>query len=436
MRLKNCLAICLCISLLGCQLNPNPATSPVKRTPSPASTATTHSTPEQKVQVLYQAPELKYPEKEQKEALLDSKFLRKHNELALKIFQKLHQQSPEKNLLFSPLLLTTALITLYNFGSESTRQNIAKLMEIEDLDPVQINQYLNTLNGLAYLSLPAGSAYTKEWKPTNQLEFSIWLPQNANVNLTKVGNIPISIYKIPSTANGLILKPVFWLDNFSFSDFYQSSKAIFTSTQTMGFHWTQYFLPEETKNKTFSVNKQKNIQIPMMHLSEIYIEDSLYSFHEYPELKTLTAGIDWFLPGPYNTVSEKINEMSIDKLQTYTKYEGQEGCYTSFPKFKLTSEIALIDILKILNISEPEKFLEISKLTAEPIQLNNIKFPLSMNVDENGGDASQPYRLPTLPPLWRGPEIFKFEVNRPFFFVGQREQIIYLMGVVNDPSLP
>lgn len=440
----------LCVNLLGCQFNPSPPSPGTGHPPYPQqsqvlpSSKVSLSAPPS-LQVLYQASlptsqigkiGIPFQSKFINDDIPLSLYVRKHNELAWRIFKKLQAKDPSKNLLFSPVQLTTALMVFYNFGSAKTKQTIAKLMGLETLSAEEINQEFENLRKALLLTY-----YVKRWESTDSLNNVLWLQSssgNVNPEQTKtLQQLGMSVYKLPESSNKTLSHWPQWPQSHSDHLITSKNNAVLTIEQVLGEPWPQNFSLENTRLQNFQISRDTQIAIPLMRLDETYREDDLYSCHDYPELDIVTAGWDWILPGPFNSVSEHIQALDFDTYQTKTSKNRRitEGCVVTFPKFKMNSEHNLLTLLQLLDIPEPAKILALPGLISQPVQLENVIFPLAIQVDENGMDVSSKHRLQTLIPFAKE-SIFRVEINRPFFFVGQREQIIYLMGVVNDPSLP
>ncbi len=106
--------------------------------------------------------------------------------------------------------------------------------------------------------------------------------------------------------------------------------------------------------------------------------------------------------------------------------------FISIPKFSLRSETDLLSLLKLLEVEQPEKILDLSKLYSSSTYLTDAKQISFINVDKNGINVEDSFEDTS---LGHSESVFNFKANRPFFFIGG-DPIIYIMGIVNDPSLP
>jgi hypothetical protein len=398
----------LSLFLLSCQPPPsNPQSVPTAQSASPTSVVS--DTPNS-VRVLFhvQEPDAINSNNIGKiiaalDELKKGKLIKKHNELAFKLFKKINKQSQTKNILFSPLLVTSALITFYNLGSEESRQKIKQILDLQDMNDEEINHQYELLQ--IYSASHFESSLWLRTKPTQ-------LASMTNL-LTKLG---LSVFLVPDSVNKPLEIP---------------NKAFFTNKETPQVYWPRPFLLEELQS--FEVNRNKQINIPTLTIPEGISTRPIYSLSDYPELDVLTMGLHWFLPGPYSSVQEQLEQLTPEWYQkrVIDQFKRSDGL-VSIPKFSLRAETDLLSLLKLLEVEQPEKILDISKLYSASTYLTDSKQISFVNADKNGINVKDSFENTY---LGHSESVFTFKANRPFFFIGG-DEVISVMGIVNDPTQP
>ena len=415
--------VSLSLFLLSCQPPPsNPQSIPAAQSASPTSAVSYTSN---SVKVLFQAqkPDAINTNNISKiitalDELKKSKLIKKHNELAFKLFKKISKQSPSKNILFSPLLVTSALIIFYNLGSEDTRQKIRQILDLQDMSDEEINHQYELLQIYS-----ASHFDSSLWLKTNPTQLALMTDL-----LTKLG---LSIFLVPDYSNKPRLESPQWpLKNDHFL-LEKPNRTFFTNKDTPKVHWPRPFWLEELQ--FFEVNRNKQINISTLTIPKDISTRPIYSLSNYPELDVLTMGLHWFLPGPYSSVQEQLEQLTPDWYQkrVIDQFKRSDG-FISIPKFSLRSETDLLSLLKLLEVEQPEKILDLSKLYSSSTYLTDAKQISFINVDKNGINVEDSLEDTS---LGHSESVFNFKANRPFFFIGG-DPIIYIMGIVNDPSLP
>jgi len=413
----------LSLFLLSCQPSPSNLHSIRQSLPTAQSASPTPDASDtfNSVKVLFQAQEPDEKNIKKIIAALDElvkgKLIKKHNELALKIFKKLNKQSPSKNILFSPLLVTSALITFYNLGSEETRQKIRQILDLQDMSDEEINHQYELLQ-----------IYSE-----SHFESSLWLKtkptQLASMTdlLKKLG---VSVFLVSDDSNKPLLESPQWPVKNNHSLLNKPNKTFFTNKESHQVHWPRPFFEEL---QSFEVNRNKRIEIPTLTIPEDLSTRPIYSLSDYPELDVLTMSYHWFLPGPYSSIQEQLEQITPEWYQKRVIDQfKRSGVFISIPKFSLREATDLLSLLKLLEVEQPERILDVSKLYSAPTYLTDSIQISSINADKNGVNVADSFEDSY---LGYAESIFKFRANRPFFFIGGRS-IFSIMGVINDPSLP
>lgn len=107
----------------------------------------------------------------------------------------------------------------------------------------------------------------------------------------------------------------------------------------------------------------------------------------------------------------------------------------TMPKFKTSSSVDAVDILKKMSVQQIFSVAELGKLTNSSLEVSDISHQAEISVNEEGTEASAATTV-ELVLLSATTEIVKVNINRPFIYIVQdtARNVPVLVGRVMDPT--
>lgn len=374
----------------------------------------------------------------------DSKIVSANNKFGFKLFSELLKKDKDKNIFISPPSVSFALSMTYNGASVTTKDDMAKVLEIKDMSLEEANKENNALirtlinlDDQVKLEI-ANSLWGRkgiEFNPVfiknNQdfykatvtaLDFNSpdavktinnWVSENTQNKIEKIIDPPID----PATLLFLI-------------------NAIYFKGS-----WTDKFDAALTQNRSFTSSAGKSKQFPMMSRSS---EEFQYYKGDTFQAVSLPYGKEKismyvFLPNKDSSLDDFYKNLNADNWQKwmsqFSKNEGQ----VVLPKFKLEYESSLKNALKALGMDiafDPDKA-DFKNMFAKPMQayISEVLHKTYVDVNEEGTEAAAVTSVTvgaTSVMLPKQP--FQLIADHPFFYAIRDNQTgtVLFMGAVVD----
>ncbi|ORY04632.1 hypothetical protein K493DRAFT_345533 [Basidiobolus meristosporus CBS 931.73] len=354
----------------------------------------------------------------------------------------------EGNVLYSPLSISLALLLLLNGTSEQaeSRDELLAYFSIEGDKCGQLAQ-LNSVISTSlkeYLSQSVGGTEDKE-----HTEFivgnSLWgnhvLPSYADKiqRLFEAEGFPVPKNGkevndwIERKTNGHLKQ--FFEDDKRFS---HNSVMLLNSVYFRG-TWAKSFDPVHTRSGEFSTGKTQKVQTSMMHSDGKkweYKETEKYQVLRLPyNEEKFSASI--VLPREVLTFQEAESMMTQEEwdfvyLQRSMDREGS----VVLPKFDLELSFQLKEGLEQFGVKKvfDRTVSGLNELSALPIEVKEIHHKCRIQVDETGSTASAATAI-LMVAFCLPPPPFRFECNRPFYFVIHTDRGIPLfVSYIQNPQ--
>jgi serine protease inhibitor len=368
------------------------------------------------------------------------------NELGMKLLKKLYVDG--ENVFFSPLSVSTALAMTYNGARGETKEKMAAVLEVEEVELERLNE-----NNLALLYL------LQEADPSVKLQIanSLWgrdgiefdkdfVARNEKYYNALLRELDFNSPAAAETINrwvkdrtdglieGIVEPPI-------------DPLTILFLINAIYFQgdWSQPFDPENTQEDTFYLPKGETENIALMHRSGKfdYYEDNNLQAVRLPYGKEKRLAMSVFLPAQGSCLQEFTEQLTAGKWNElrgqFTEAEGS----LFLPRFSLEYEKNLNNTLKALGMeiafdSEKADFMEMVTWEGEPrLYISEVKHKAFVEVHEKGTEAAGATSVEMkleCAPLFS----FTMKVNRPFFFLIEDEETgtILFMGALSFPESP
>lgn len=373
---------------------------------------------------------------------VDERLTAASSKFAFKLYDRVLKQRSSKNTFVSPASVMLALAMTYNGADGTTRQAMARAMELEGMSLDEVNRAFADLkstlnpsdpkielkianslwvrNGFALK--PAFMKRNKDYYEAEITSLNFADPAatdtiNSWVNKNTEGKIDKIVDRIGSDA-------VLFLIN-----------AIYFKGQ-----WQVEFKKENTKPDVFRLPGGERKEVSMMSQSGNY----LYSKGKDFQSVALPYGqgsvsMFIFLPDEQTSLDQFERNLTPENWDTWMKSFQIAPGALMLPRFKIEWESTLNDALKALGMAEafdPARadFSQMAELNSGKLYISEVKHKSWAEVNEEGTVAAAATSVgmyTTSAPR----EKFVMKVDRPFFFVirDNRTGIVLFMGSVANP---
>ena len=362
-------------------------------------------------------------------------------EFALNVFREVNQTEPNKNIMISPLSLSTALQMTYNGALTETKDAMSEVLFIENISSEELNKQIRNL----IISLQDCDS-----KVTLNISNSIWINDRVMVKpdfiqqmedyfLSEVMNLDFSSSNsvqaintwVDEKTNGKIEKIV---DQLS-----ESQLMLLINAMYFKGDWKYQFNPENTQESDFYMQDGSTKKVKMMSNGG---KDYTYYTGENFDAVRMPYGRDImamyvFLPKKEYNIDAFISGLEmVEMSQWFSSFDSLRNVGDDFifklPKFQLEYEKLFNDILKNLGMevafTDDANF---GKISDHPMWIDFVKQKTFIEVNEEGSEAAAVTVVSftdSMPP--------RFVVNRPFFFLirDDRSGTILFSGKIVEPD--
>lgn len=379
------------------------------------------------------------------EKQVDTRLTAATSKFSFKLYEQILKRSKGENTFVSPASVMLALAMTYNGADGTTRQAIAKTLELEGMSLEEVN--------LAFADLKSALAPTD---PKIQLKIanSLWArnaftlkPSFVERNKKHYGAEIASLnFEDPRAADTINL----WVSRNTEGKIDKilnqiSSDAVLFLINAIYFkgQWQIEFKKQDTKPDIFKLAGGTQKEVPMMSQSGNFL---------YRKGKDFQAVA---LPYGKGSVSMYIflpnEQTSLDQFQQSLTPENWDPLIESFrstpgdlklPRFKVEWESSLNEALNALGMGEAfdsrrANFSQIADVPAGNLYISEVKHKSWCEVNEEGTVAAAATSVGMFVTSVQEPqERFSMKVDRPFFFAIRDNQtrVVLFMGSVTNPG--
>jgi serpin B len=380
----------------------------------------------------------------------DSSVIQGNNNFAFNLMKQLTNKDKDKNIIISPLSISTILAETQNGANGQTKDEILSAIGLKNIDDKSINeQYYNALNYYNNLKQFNSSTYEMSYLARLTVADSIWVNKNLSLNKSfaytskKYYNAEVNSvnFGIPDTVNTINQ----WVDRNTDGQIKQiinnvddSEKAILINAIRFKGTWESEFSPNNTKEEDFTLSSGEKVKIDTMQktITNNYLKGENFQSIRLPYYGGLE--MDLFLPNKGVSVNDFMGEATKENFDKWIKEFSIADVNMKIPKFKLEYENGnMKDVLKNLGMQQafdPEKsnLDGISKNTF----ISDIIHKTCISVDEKGTEAAAV--TVEVAPTSATPvehEKVDFVVDRPFVFAIRdcKTGAIIFIGKIENP---
>ncbi|XP_054988913.1 serpin A3-8-like [Sorex araneus] len=369
---------------------------------------------------------------------------RSNNDFAFSLYKLLAAQSPETNVIFSPLSVSMALAFLALGAHGPTQTEILEGLKFNLTETPEADIHKGFQQLLRHLSRPGGPLHMNVGNVMflgQQLELQERFRQEAQALYaadtvstdfqdTATAEKLINDY-VEQKTKGKIKEVVKGLD--------AETRMVLVNCLFFKGEWKTAFDPNATIMSSFHVNESRKVEVPMMvsgHLSEPYFRDEVLgcTVVQLPYRDSSTCAL-LILPdeGHMAEVEAALHPATLQRWRGSLK---ERTISLHLPKFSISGKYNLKQVLPQLGISSIfSQGADFSGITEdERLSVSQVVQKATMDVAEEGTEAAAATGISL---VFRGvPRIITVSFNRPFLvaLLAEDTQSILFLGKVVNPQ--
>ncbi|XP_004082347.2 protein Z-dependent protease inhibitor isoform X2 [Oryzias latipes] len=364
----------------------------------------------------------------------------KNMDFAMNLYRKIANYH-DKNIIFSPLSVSTSFAALLMASDGITHQEILKVCNLEQFEMVDQPQLIPRLfqdlqenisrNGSLQLEQSMALFIRQRFEVERTFQDNLKNFFQADINVLDFGNTKDSI----KTINDYVRQKTADKVPEMISTLNAMTKLLLINTIFFQGVWQIPFNPNFTENATFHIDNYNTVQVPMM-----FVEDKFYMVEDEPlgarVLKLpYKEGVSMLILLPnenadYNKIADEIN---ATMFLNWTSNLEKRKLEVRMPRFHMEQDYLLHNILPDMGLTS--LFTNLANLTKlskdEDLMVSEVLHKAVIEVDEVGTTAA----AATAVEVTRYSSM-SFIINRPFFFFIYHEETeaLLFVGRVIDPS--
>lgn len=386
--------------------------------------------------------EISYTEEAENNAL-DTNFVNKVNEFASNTFALSDQIT---NIAYSPLMLYTQLdLISCAVSDDETKEQFDNALLIDSASTRQTNIYKAMRNNFFV---------NKESKNTVQAKNAVFVEQElgaADQFVDDMTSRNTEVYEMDFHSKKDVESAADWINqsvnepNFVDPDYFElqdDSAILFASTLYFDNSWHQKYKVEDTKEDDFHLADGTTIKVKFMNHAYYGLLTEYDKYVSLTDYYSSGYSIQYFVP---KDVQDSIFDLLPNNF--LSNADSEERMYTislSLPKFSLTCNSRLTDMIKALGVTNPYVFrsnhLKNAFKAADDLEYSYLvytKQKTNVSFDEDGtvvkslalsmGAAGKNAR-----PMGNGYEV---KLNQPFIYcIRDRQNLPLIVGSVINPE--
>ncbi|MEE3717939.1 serpin family protein [Tumidithrix elongata RA019] len=353
------------------------------------------------------------------------------------LFKQLVQVNTSKNIFISPYSVAIALTMTYNGAKGETQQEMARTLQLFDLEASKVNESTRALRET--LLGKSGDKTSVQIEIANSLWVTSDLALNpdfaqtvkqfyqaeiASLNFANPASLSTINNWVKQNTRGKIDRI---LDRINQTDILFLINAVYFKGD-----WERPFIPSKTKPKPFYLANGKQKNVPMMRQTGQFRYFETDKFQAIGlRYKHSRIGMYIFLPKSNSSLEEFYQSLNLSNWQEWRSHLQSESVDLELPRFKLEYAQELSKTLEALGMKiafSPRA--DFSAIAKGGGFISEVKHKAFIDVNEKGTEAA----AVTSVGMSRGGEIH-MAINRPFFLTicDRDTDTILFMGSVVDP---
>ena len=360
-------------------------------------------------------------------------------------FTVLSEAEPNKdgNIFISPTSLFMALSMVYNGADGVTKDEMAKVLQVEGIEANELNQANASLMNLFHSSSE---------KVQLNIANSIWLNENYHFQdefaqnnrdyfNAEIQEIDIYDSESPKMINQWVKEKTNGkIEEIVDSPLDPDLVTVLINAIYFKGDWKYEFDESQTEDRMFYLKDGSTKDVPLMRLEEklAYMENEALQAVSLPYGEENEMSMNIILPKENMDIEEFQTMLTYENWQKWTsEFQVKEGTLL-LPKFQLEYEATLNDMLKKLGMTTAfAKGANFGKMIQEgdPLWISQVKQKTYLDVNEKGTEAAAATSVEIVTESFSPEGPFRMEVNRPFVIAitENRSNTILFLGEINNP---
>ena len=360
-------------------------------------------------------------------------------------FTVLSEAQPNKdgNIFISPTSLFMALSMVYNGADGVTKDEMAKVLQVEGIEADELNRANASLMNLFHSSSE---------KIQLNIANSIWLNENYHFQddfaknnrdyyNAEIQEIDIFDSESPKMINQWVKEKTNGkIEEIIDSPLDPDLVTVLINAIYFKGDWKYEFDESQTEDRPFYLKDGSTKDVPLMSLEEklAYMENETLQAVSLPYGEENEMSMNVILPKENVDLEEFQNMLTYENWQKWTsEFQVKEGTLL-LPKFQLEYEATLNDMLKKLGMTTAfAKGANFGKMIQEgdPLWISQVKQKTYLDVNEKGTEAAAATSVEMVTESFNMDGPFRMEVNRPFVIAitENRSNTILFLGEINNP---
>jgi len=349
----------------------------------------------------------------------------------------------EKNLIFSPASITSAMSMTYLGAKNNTFNEISNTF--------YFNKNISEFN-LNYNKLVENNSGKKSSVKLFNAN-SLWIQEGLKLNTEFLENNKkyysssvnfTDFYSNPEKSRLTINE---WVENntnnkiknlLKPSSIDNGTRLVLVNALYFKGAWLTKFKKENNTTEDFQINKRESIETIFMNnsINSWYYEDKYCEIVDIP-YSNEKISLLVILPKTYKKLKKVEKKLNYEYYSNYVNNRARKRINLSFPKFNIESEFDLNESLNKLGIKEAFTMsADFSGITKqEKLYISKVVHKANIEVDEEGTEAAAATAVIMRKTSINVDEV-KFKANRPFIYMirNQETNTIYFVGKILDPT--
>ena len=360
-------------------------------------------------------------------------------------FTVLSEAEPDKdgNIFISPTSLFMALSMVYNGADGVTKDEMAKVLQVEGIEADELNRANASLMNLFHSSSE---------KIQLNIANSIWLNENYHFQTdfaqynrdyfnAEIQEIDIFDSESPKMINQWVEEKTNGkIEEIVDSPLDPDLVTVLINAIYFKGDWKYEFDESQTEDRPFYLKDGSTKDVPLMSLEEklAYMENETLQAVSLPYGEENEMSMNVILPKENVDLAEFQNMLTYENWQKWTsEFQVREGTLL-LPKFQLEYEANLNDMLERLGMTTAfAKGANFGKMIqeADPLWISQVKQKTYLDVNEKGTEAAAATSVEMVTESFNMDGPFHMEVNRPFLIAVTENQsnTILFLGAINNP---
>ena len=376
---------------------------------------------------------------------VDSRLTAATSRFSFKLYDQILKQRTKQNTFVSPASVMLALAMTYNGADGTTRQAMARALEVEGMSLEEVNRAFAGLKSALAPSDPkiqlkiANSLWARRDFPLNpafiERNKQHYGAEIANLDFADPGAPKIINSWVSRNTEGKIEKIV---EQISDNDVLFLINAIYFKGK-----WKFEFKKENTKPDMFKLTAEEQKEVPMMSQSESFL---YYKGKDFQSVAlpygTGKVSMYVFLPDEPKSLAQFEKDLTPENWDTWMRSFRVTPGDLLLPRFKVEWESSLNGALAALGMAEafnPARadFSQMAKVNSGELFISQVKHKSWCEVNEEGTEAAAATSVTmSLTSVQEPRERFYMKVDHPFFFAIRDNQtgVVLFMGSVTNPG--